>query len=145
MAFTVGSFFALPVMIDQAGAVGPSGAIKQSAEIVRKVWGESIVIILGMPIIAVIAGAIYTIIWGAVLVALTSSLQSTTNGHEVMAGAIIIGVLAFGYGIIIMIYSALSSIVTAALYLYATTAAAPAGFDPNLLAQIVRAKTGSDI
>ncbi len=145
LAFTVGSFFVLPIMVDGAGKIRPFDAIKQSTEIIKKVWGESVVIVLGMPFIAILVGIIYTVIWGVALVIFTPELQNVTNGHESFSAAIIIISLALGYGVIMVFYSALSSIVTAALYIYATESKAPIDFDTDLLTQAVRQKTSSDI
>lgn len=153
LAFAVGTFFALPVLIDGQGKVSPLGAIKQSAELIKKTWGESIIINLGMTLWAILAGVLYTVVWGIAGIALViirhffvqTSATSDVGSGTYIGAAVMIATLAIGYGVIMVIYSALSTIATSAIYIYATTGKTPDGFDSNVLKQSLRPKTSSDI
>jgi hypothetical protein len=148
MAFTVATFFVLPIIVDNPGKLGPLTATKQSTTIIKKIWGESIIVSTGMIGWAVLAGVAYTVIWG-VLVMLVGPIfihpspEVTTKIY--IEAAIVIAPLAIGYGVIIVIYSALSAVATTALYLYATENKIPAGFDDEALKKSIRAKTSSDL
>lgn len=149
LGFAAGTFFALPILIDGRGTIGPLGAIKKSAELIKKTWGESIVVNLGMTLWAVLAGVLYTAIWCVVLWVVGQFVHpSATGGVDTgtyIGVGVIIATLAIGYGIIMVIYSALSTIATSAVYIYATTGRTPERFDNDILRQSFRPKTSSDI
>jgi hypothetical protein len=128
MAWTVTSFMVVPIIV--AERKGPIGALKGSAEVLRKTWGEQLVgsfsfgMIFGMLSLPAVAMIVIAIILGNIWMLMLS-----------------IG-LAIGYLIVLsLVQSALQSIFQAAVYLYAyNNGIAPEGFDSDLLAGALHAK-----
>jgi hypothetical protein len=128
MAWTVTSFMVVPIIV--AERKGPIGALKGSAEVLRKTWGEQLVgsfsfgMIFGMLSLPAVAMIVIAIILGNIVMIMLS-----------------IGV-AVGYLIVLsLVQSALQSIFQAAVYLYAyNNGLAPEGFDSDLLAGALHAK-----
>jgi hypothetical protein len=111
VAWTIVTYFVVPVLIYEK--VGPWGAVKRSASILKNTWGEALVGNLGMGIIFVLLGVpgllgIFIgiagfVMWGAAI------------GVTILAIAIIyLLVLA-------VVNSAAETVLVAALYRYATT------------------------
>lgn len=124
-AWAVASFFALPIIIREAQEVGPIEATKKSAALIRRVWGESLVVSAGIGIMSLIIIFAYTMLSVAIGVVLAAI-------HGVVA--IVFGVLAvIGLFIVAAALTALSAIAKAAVYHWATTGEAPVSFNQNLL------------
>jgi hypothetical protein len=128
MAWTVTSFMVVPIIV--AERKGPIGALKGSAEVLRKTWGEQLVgsfsfgMVFGLLSLPAVAMIVIAIILGNIVMIMLS-----------------IGV-AVGYMIVLsLVQSALQSIFQAAVYLYAyNNGLAPEGFDSDLLAGALHAK-----
>ncbi|MFO0874234.1 MAG: DUF6159 family protein [Phycisphaerales bacterium] len=131
MAWAIATYFVVPVLVLEG--LGPVEAIKRSVAILRKNWGESLALNLGLGLIGfllVIVALLPLVIGGA-----TSALTST------WAAAIIGGVLtALLLTLLGLITSTLKVIVQTALYRFAATGDAPRGFDRALLEQAIRRK-----
>ena len=128
VAWTLTSFMVVPVIV--AERKGPIGALKGSAEMLRKTWGEQLVgtfsfgLISGLLTLPAVA-----LIVGAILIGNISEMMLSIG-------------LAVGYLIALtLVQSALQSIFQAAVYLYAyNDGMAPEGFDSDLLANALRTK-----
>lgn len=108
IAWALGTFFVVPVLIFEK--VGPLTAMKRSASVFKGVWGETLAGNIGLGFIFILAGllGLLAIILGALLGGVT--------------GLIIGLAIAVGYWIALaVVASAAQSILTAALYRYATT------------------------
>ncbi len=126
-AWSIATFFIVPVMIFERRSIGDS--IKQSVNIMKKTWGESLVgsggiglfvFLLALPGIGLIVVSLFT---GSGPVILTA-----------------IG-LALVYFLLLMCMSAaLGSIYRAALYVYATENRVPAGYSPEYVQNAFRVK-----
>ncbi len=116
VTWTLMTYFVVPVLIYEK--VGPWTAMKRSAGMIRKSWGETIVGSLGLGIIfalLAIPGVLFIIV-GAIVGGLT--------------GAIVGIVIAIVYWLILaMIHTAAQSVLVAALYKYANTGEIPSGFE----------------
>lgn len=119
--WAIASYFAIPVLVTEN--IGPIDALKRSASIIRKTWGETLTAEVGMsalifaailPAIAIAAGGIFALETSAALGALL----------------ILLGLLWF-LGAILAGFT-LDAILTSALYLYARDGQIPQNFDNRL-------------
>ena len=122
--WTVATYLVVPVLV--ARDVGPIDAVKESAALLKKTWGENVIGQAGI-------GFAFTLILFAVIiigVLLTIAAASTGN----MPLTILVGIFAVGAVIATaLINSALSGIYAAALYRYASGNSTTQGFDSNAL------------
>lgn len=129
-AWNIANIFAIPVIVLSENNVQPLAATKQSVQVIKKVWGEGIVMNIGIGIIAVITYIVYMLIAGA-----ASMLAYGLGGSAtISAPLIVVGTLSvLGFVALILIFTTLGSIAKAALYHYAMTGNAPGPFDKDLL------------
>lgn len=122
--WSIATFLVVPVMIVEG--LGPIEAIKRSASLLKKTWGEQIVGNIGM---SIVFGLLFMLILipGIVLFLVALSIH-------IALGILVGAVLAIAIAALIAISTALSGIFTAAVYLYATeTVPANAYFSQDLL------------
>lgn len=130
-AWTLASFLVVPVLVTRD--VGPLEALKESAVLLKKTWGENLI---GQGGVGVVFALMYLALWivcGGLLV-----VGISTQSGALMMLPILLGIV--GTVILALIQAALQGIYAAALYRYATGAPPAAGFDANLLSQAFRAK-----
>jgi Family of unknown function (DUF6159) len=124
MGWTLATYMVVPVLATRD--VGPFEAITESAELLKKTWGESVI---GQAGLGAAFGLIYfgVMICGMLLVAMAVSLHSV---------ALIVMTAIFAIGAILLttlVHAALSGIYAAALYRYATDSQNTQGFDAHAL------------
>ena len=124
VAWAIVSTFAVPVIVASNEPVGPITAVRRSAGIFKKTWGQNFVGGLSMASIFAVAflGWIGLLV-GAVVLAFAS--------HWTLF--LTVPILAILFVLLTSVTSALSGIFNAALYYFATTGQSPAEFDHNLL------------
>lgn len=111
LAWTLATYLAVPILVTKD--VGPLDAVKESAALFRRTWGEQVVGNFGLGWAVGLAG----ISWGIVSVGLMV-LGAQFSGW----GAATAGVVAVtGFLLLAVVSSALKGIYTAALYRYAST------------------------
>lgn len=118
-AWTVVTYFAVPVMIFEQ--LSPMEAVKRSKDIIFETWGEAAVAALGMRS----AQGVFTFV--GFLVIIGGIVGGIATQQMVLAG---VGV---GVGLLIwigsaIVFSCLTQIYRAALYIYATTGEPPKAF-----------------
>jgi len=125
MAWTVVSYFVVPVLVVEK--LGPFAALKRSASVLKKSWGESLgaefgtgILIFLLSLVAILPGAIGFLIGGQIAIA---------------TGIVISAILLI---LVALISSALNAIVVGALYLYAAEGTVAAQFDERLLGSAFR-------
>lgn len=124
VAWTLATFLTVPVLVAQD--VGPVEAVKESATLLKRTWGEGLIGNGGIGLVGGLA-AVAVMLVG---LALTGFLAKAGLGAAAVA-AIALSVLAVvGIG---LVQSALGGIYSAALYRYAVNGDAPTGFDGVLL------------
>ena len=123
-AWSVATFMVVPVLA--ATDVGPVDAVKESARLLRKTWGENVVGQAGM---GFVFGFIFFAVigMGTVLVVGAIAAQSVA----LIVAALVVMMLALG--ITALVHSALAGIYSAALYRYATKGEGMPGFDGDAL------------
>jgi hypothetical protein len=112
VGWSIATYLVAPVLAAQD--VGPIEAIKESAMLLKKTWGENLI---GQAGIGVAFGFITfgVIVCGIALVVLA------TLSHSVALVITAIAIAALALGVTALIHAALSGIYSAALYRYATT------------------------
>lgn len=108
IAWTIATYFVVPVLIYER--LGPWGAVRRSAEILRRTWGEALVGNLGLGAVFVLLGLL-----GFLPLAIGIYIGSVAS---IVIGAVVMIVYWLVLGIIA---SAAQSVLVAALYRYATT------------------------
>lgn len=131
VAWTVATFLVVPVLVTRN--VGPIDAVKESATLLKKTWGENLA---GQGGIGIVFGLIVA---GLTLVAVLAIIAAGMSGSGALIG-IVVAILLVAVVLVALIHSALSGIYSAALYRYATDAGESAGFDSRMLEQAFRTK-----
>lgn len=129
MAWTLATYMAVPVLVTKN--IGPVDAIKESAALFKRTWGENMVGNFGLSWAIFFAFAGWTLLCGVV------AWAAGTIAPVAILPVIGIGVL--GYVFLGLMGSALSGIYTAALYRYAMTGDT-GYFDPQIMGNAFRQK-----
>jgi Family of unknown function (DUF6159) len=131
LAFTVATFLTVPILVTRD--VGPIEAVKESAALLKKTWGENIIGNAGMGFVFFLfyLGAI--VIGGALIVGVA---QAGNLALIVLAVAIVV-LTVVGLA---LVQSALQGVYSAALYRYATEGSAGGSFSDTLLGEAFRPK-----
>jgi hypothetical protein len=124
VGWAIATYLVVPVLAAQK--IGPIDAIKESASLLRKTWGENLIGQAGV-------GIAFALIFFAVIVAsvVVLGLAIATNSVPVivLAGVVVLVAIAMTA----LIQAALSGIYAAALYRYATKGDETQGFAPETL------------
>jgi hypothetical protein len=120
VAWTLATFLVVPILVTRD--VGPIDAVKESAALLKRTWGENLVGNAGIGlafgfVTFLVAAAVVLLVIGAAV-----SLGATAAIAIAVLGALAVGFLA-------VLQAALSGIYSAALYRFASEGAAPEGFD----------------
>lgn len=129
--WTVATYFVVPVLVVEG--VGPVEAVKRSAAVIRKTWGEALVVNVGLGALSM-AGFLASLVPLAAGIGL--SVMSESPAPAMVGAAVMIGMLM----VLALVTSTLKIILVAALYRYAATGLVPEQFDGRLLRQMFRKK-----
>ncbi|MBL8952664.1 MAG: hypothetical protein JNK82_17930 [Myxococcaceae bacterium] len=133
LAWNLATFLAVPVLVTEN--IGPIEAVRRSTALLKKTWGEQVV--GNSAVGAVFTLAIFLTIFGSVPLFFLAA--STNNG-------VVIGVVAGSLGLIIfglaILNATLSSIYSAAVYLYAAEGSAGTMFDGDMVREAFKSKNG---
>lgn len=127
MGWNLATFLTVPVLVTQN--LGPVDAVKQSAGLFRRTWGEQVVGNVGMGWAFTLMGLSWT------LVTALAAFGAAQLGGMAVAPVLVLGVT--GYLALAVVGSALKGIYTAALYRYATEGDAGV-FDARIMDQAFR-------
>jgi len=122
VSWAIASYFVIPTIVSEN--VGPIQALKRSALIIKKTWGETLTAQVGLSVLVFAAGLV-----AAGLIAGGGALMPAS---PVLGGSLI----ALGFVWVfaaVVIGATLQAILTAALYLYAADGKVPTNFDNELL------------
>ena len=124
LAWTVATFLVVPVLVSQD--VGPIDAVKRSAELLKKTWGENLIGNGGVGMVFGLALVLLGVVGGGLV------LLAASNGAVTLA--ITLGVaLVVAFLMLALIHAALQGVYAAALYRYATAGDSNNGFDKSTL------------
>ena len=120
----------MPILVTKD--IGPIDAVKESAKIFKRTWGEQVIGNFGMGAAVMLIG----LAWTAVSVALIVAMASLGMGLSILAA---VGIMVLGYVVLALWASALNGIYTAALYRYAMTGETGV-FDAQIMGNAFRPK-----
>jgi len=130
MAWNLATYLVVPVLVTRD--VGPADAIKESAALFKKTWGEQVVGNFGLGLAFMLMfGSL--ILFGALFVAIAGSIAPVL---------LIPVIVVFGAGFLLLMTaaSAMNGIYASALYRFATTGEAWGEFDGALLGSAFKPK-----
>ncbi len=119
LAWNLATFFMVPVLLFEDRPIGQS--VKQSGSLFKKTWGETVVGHAGVGFVGMIVGVVVVLIG----VLLTNLLGSALGATGAMIG-IVLTVLSVIF--VAALFSVVAGVYKAAVYRYATTGQAVAGF-----------------
>jgi hypothetical protein len=122
--WTLATFLVVPVLV--ARDIGPLDAVKESAAILKRTWGENIAGQAGLGVAFTLLQFLL-ILLGAALV-ITFAVNGSTI-LTVLALLLTLGALLLAF----LVHGALSGIYAAALYRFATQSGDTQGFDQQVL------------
>lgn len=131
VAFTLATFMVVPLLVTRN--IGPIDAVKESASLLKKTWGENIIGNVGM---GLVFGVIYLLYIVAGLALIFVVIQAQNGMLAITIGSVLVG----GFILLALIQAALQGVYSAALFRYATTGDAGTGFDNTLLGSAFRPK-----
>lgn len=131
IAFTVATFLTVPILVSRN--IGPVDAVKESAVLLKKTWGENIAGNVGLGLAFAIA---YLLTVGTALVLLYLVVQT---GSATLIG-LIIALAVAGFIGLSLTHAALQGIYSAALYRYASEGSVGGPFSTDLLHSAFRPK-----
>ena len=130
LAWAVVTYFVVPVLV--VDGVGPIEAVKRSAAILRRTWGESVVGEGGLGIVSFLLLLPVFLVLGLAIAAAGDNLGIVL---AVLLPVAILYILALS-----VVFGALGAIFRTGTYTYATTGQAPSAFDPAFLQGAFRSK-----
>lgn len=138
-AWQIASFFAIPVIVTSPEPIGPLNATKQSIGVIRKVWGESLIVSLSIGAISLLATLIYAFgLAGFIVLGVVLSLSAWYFA--------IMGLIGFiGIIFLVLVFNMLAAFAKAAVYYYATTGTSPQMFHKDLLKQAFSPKKAKKV
>jgi hypothetical protein len=125
VGWTLTTFLVVPVLVTRD--VGPVQAVKESAELLRRTWGENLIGNVGL-------GAVFGLAYvGLALAAFFVLIAAAQTGVAAIIGIVVaVGVIAFF--MLAALHATMQGVYSAALYRYATEHSTPLpGFGPDLL------------
>jgi hypothetical protein len=130
MAWTLTTYLTVPILVTKN--IGPIDAVKESAMIFKRTWGEQVIGNFGLGWAIALVGVAWTIL----NIAIIMGMASLGMGVAILAA---VGVMVLGYIMLALVASALNGIYMAALYRYAMTGETGL-FDPQIMGNAFRPK-----
>ena len=131
LAFTVATFLTVPILVSRE--VGPVEAVKESAALLKKTWGENIIGNGGMGFVFFL---FYLVVVGIGFVFVFGAAQTGNPALIVITLAMVVLAVV----VVALVQSALQGVYSAALYRYASQGDAGASFSLALLGDAFKAK-----
>ena len=131
VAWTLASFLVVPVLV--ARDIGPIDAVKESALLLKKTWGENLI---GQGGVGLVFGLLFFLLALVGVAAIVAAAMTGSGTLIVLVVALVIAAMLLAA----LIQAALAGIYSAALYRYAVGEGGSEGFDAQLLGQAFRAK-----
>ena len=131
VAFTIATFLTVPILVSRD--IGPVEAVKESAALLKKTWGENIIGNAGMGLVFFL---FHLAVFGIGLLFIFGAAQTGSNTLIALAFAIVL-LAVVG---LVLVQAALQGVYSAALYRYATDGNVGESFSSALLGEAFRRK-----
>jgi hypothetical protein len=131
MAWSIVTIFVVPVLVYEN--IGPVDAIKKSAAVIKKTWGESLIRAIGLGFVQFLVFFIIIVLTGIVGYFLTNNFGVWGLAVAIAGGATLL--LLVG-----LIFSVATTIFNTALYVYANNSKIADGFDETIVKGAFRPK-----
>lgn len=132
LAFTVATFLTVPILVSRE--IGPMDAVKQSAVLLKKTWGENIIGNAGI-------GLVFFLFYiGVIGIGMLFVFGVAQTGNATLI-VLVTGMLVLAIVGVALVQSALQGVYSAALYRYATEGNAGGAFSETLLGGAFRPKS----
>ena len=131
VAWTLASFLVVPVLVSRD--IGPLDAVRESALLLKKTWGENLI---GQGGVGLVFGLLFFVLALVGVAAIVAAALTGSGTLIVLVVALVIAAMLLAA----LIQAALAGIYSAALYRYAVGEGGSEGFDAQLLGQAFRAK-----
>jgi len=131
MAWSIVTIFVVPVLVYEN--IGPIDAIKKSAAVIKKTWGESLIRAIGLGFVQFLVFVVIILITGS----LTYFLTNNYGVVGLFVGVCIAAGLLLLTG---LIFSVATTVFNTALYVYATNSKIADGFDEDVVKGAFRQK-----
>jgi hypothetical protein len=131
MAWSIVTIFVVPVLVYEN--IGPIDAIKKSAAVIKKTWGESLIRAIGLVFVQFIVMFLIIVITGLLGFWLTNNF----GAWGLAVGVVIAAMLLLLTG---LIFSVATTIFNTALYVYANNNQVASGFDEDVVKGAFRQK-----
>ena len=132
VGWALATFLVVPVLVTRD--VGPVDAVKESAELLRRTWGENLIGNLGL---GFVFGAAY---FGLAIVSVGILVLAAQTGRTLFISLVLL-VAIVAFLALSALHATMQGVYSAALYRYATDHATPLpGFGPELLEGAFAAK-----
>jgi hypothetical protein len=122
-AWTLLTYFVAPILVLENKS--PVAAIRESGNMLRKTWGENIVMNTGLNLV-------FTLLTFLAMIPLVGGIVLAVSGTVILGVATAFGALVF-FVIICLISSTLTGVFQTALYVYARTGQLPNVYDPGMV------------
>ncbi|HEY0198433.1 MAG TPA: DUF6159 family protein [Rhodanobacter sp.] len=131
LAWTVATFLVVPLIASED--VGPVDAVRRSVELLKRSWGENLIGNGGI-------GVVFTLVMLLAMLVAALLIGGAFALHSIVAVVIAVTLALTGFVLLGLIQSSLQGIYAAALYRFAESGEASAGFDQAMLEQAFRSK-----
>jgi hypothetical protein len=122
--WTLASFLAVPILVSRN--VGPIDALTESASLLRRTWGENIIVNSGM-------GIVFSLIYLGVGMLMTMLFVFAANLGAAAAAILTVCLFLVAFVLLGLVHAALQGIFSAALYHYAVDGDDDAGIPAEIL------------
>jgi len=131
LAWGVATFLVVPVLA--ATGLGPVDAMKESARLLKKTWGEQIAGNIGI-------GAVFGVLIVLVVVATGFGIAGAASADQAGLVVAVFALGALAVVSLVIVEATLKGIYRSAVYVYARTGRVPAPFDESLVRGAFRAR-----
>lgn len=131
--WSIATYFTIPVLA--AEGVGPITAVRRSVEVLRRRWGEALVLNIGVSAVLTMGAGLVSA--GIIMIAFTATVAIESPVPIAIGIALVLAVLLVAS----VLSATILGVIRAALYRFAMDEAAPRGFDADALKQAFRLKS----
>jgi hypothetical protein len=127
MAWAIVTYLVVPVLVMEKA--GPIGAVKRSTALLKKTWGEALSAHISVGLIFFV---VFLLAMVPLAIMLVLGLYCLSAGHLILGGLALAAAVVI-FILISLISSTLSTILLAAIYVYAAEGTVPGPFEPKLI------------